>query len=244
MSNSNNTPTNSLYVQSNGTSSSSTFVDIFQPRNPTANDLGPPYKTQQKWLNTQTGAYWILKGFTSVGGPLQAVWSEITEISTAAINTVQGDIGGEISPTVGGNLFLLGDGFSITTVGTLVNNTVTFSLLNYSNQTTTTANATPNTVMFINLGAIAGVYTFDINTSAFNASTPAGAGYSLFGTVRTNGTTATLIGVPDKIINQEMTLATTDVDLIVSGNSAIIQVTGAAGLNIDWRAIIFYTFVS
>jgi len=169
---------------------------------------------------------------------------------TIDIVTITGNSGGAVSPDAGGNINVVGGtlstgvGGGITTVGNLSANTLTLSLTSYSSQTVTTTDATPNNSMTIALGAVPGVYTFDINVSAFDVTDTAGAGYSLFGTIRTTGAAAVLVGVPDKIINQEAAMATSNVILTVSGNNAVIQVTGVAAKTIDWKAITFYTFVS
>lgn len=159
------------------------------------------------------------------------------------LETLTGDIGGPVSPDNNYNINLL-TGPGLTSTGVPVSNTITWTLDNYYNLITTTTNATPDVSMAIPLGSVAGVYTFDINISAYNTTDVSGGGYSLFGTVRTNGTTATLIGLPDKIINNEPSMSTSDASLIVSGNNAVLQVTGILAKVINWRAIVFYTYVS
>lgn len=121
---------------------------------------------------------------------------------------------------------------------------VTISLDNYVAKTATTTNATPDLTMTIPLGAVPGVYTLDINVSAFNLTDIAGAGFSLFSSVRTDGAAATLIDSADYIANLEANMATAMIDVAVSGNNAIIKVTGIAAKTIHWKSIIFYTFVS
>lgn len=123
----NNTISSPLYAQANGVSSSSPFVDIFLPRNPTPNDIGPPYQTQKKWLNTNNGAFFILAGFTCTNGEgLQANWSEITGVSGIGVKTVEGNSGGFVYPSITGNLNILGSG-SVTVSGNPSTNTLTIS---------------------------------------------------------------------------------------------------------------------
>jgi len=123
---------------------------------------------------------------------------------------------------------------------------VSIGLDNYSNQTATTVNATPNNTMTFALSALPAVYTFDLNYTAFDITDNAGAGFSIFGTIRTDGATAVLIGTPDKIINIEAAtpMTASDANLVVSGNNAIFQVTGVAAKTIQWRCIAFITQVS
>ena len=161
----------------------------------------------------------------------------------ANIETLTGDLGGAVGPDGAFNINLL-TGTGLTTTGVPASNTITWTLDNYYNQTATTNNAVPNVTMTIPLGSTPGVYTLDINVSAYNITDTAAAGFSLFGTVKTDGAVGTLIGVPDKIINNEVAMATSDANIIVSGNNMVIQVTGIAAKTINWRAITFYTFIS
>lgn len=108
----------------------------------------------------------------------------------------------------------------------------------------TTVGAVNGNVITVPLGSIPGTYAIEARVASFNASTPAGAGYEIFGAVRTTGAAAVLVGSPDVIANEEAALAAADADLIVSGNNAIIQVTGVAGLTIDWAATLFFTRVT
>lgn len=70
----NTTLSNTIPVQSNGTTSSNPFICVFEPRDPTSADI--QYPTQKPWLNTITNRRWILKGYTSNSGQLFAVWAE------------------------------------------------------------------------------------------------------------------------------------------------------------------------
>ncbi len=65
-------------------------------------------------------------------------------------------------------------------------------------------------------------------------------GYNLFGSVRTNGTTAVLVKTPDKIANEDNNLILADTNLIVSGNTAIVRVLGVLGYTINWGAFAVY----
>lgn len=161
----------------------------------------------------------------------------------ANIETLTGDTGGAVGPDAGFNINLL-TGTGLTTTGVPASNTITWTLDNYYNLTATTNNAVPNVTMTIPLGLTPGVYTLDVNVSAYNITDTAAAGFSLFGTVKTDGVVGTLIGVPDKIINNEVSMATTDANIVISGNNIVIEVTGIAAKVINWRSITFYTFVS
>ena len=157
------------------------------------------------------------------------------------VYTLTGNSGGAIGPDGVGNINVLG-GSGITIVGTT--NTLTANLNSYFNQTTTTTDATPDDSMTIALGATPGLYTFDINISAFNATDTLGAGYSIFASVRTDGATATVIPTPDKIVNEEVGMTDANATVVASANNAVIRVTGIAAKTIRWRAITFYTLVT
>lgn len=118
--------------------------------------------------------------------------------------------------------------------------TVTVLLTNRVQGSGSTIGAVTTDLVTFALGATPGTYTFEVNTSAFESTTPASAGYSLFGTVRTTGAAAVLVGTPDKIVNEEAALTGCDINLVVSGNNAIIRSTGTAGLTVGWNSVGYY----
>jgi hypothetical protein len=101
---------------------------------------------------------------------------------------------------------------------------------------TTTVGAVTGDVLTIPLGATPSNYSFLINVSAFESSTPAGAQYFIVASARTDGASASLVGLPDPTINEDAALVAADCDLIVSGNNAIVRATGVAALTINWSA--------
>lgn len=111
----------------------------------------------------------------------------------------------------------------------------------------TTNNATPDTSLAMALGAVAGVYTFDVQIAALDTTDGQGLGYAIFGTVRTDGVSATLVGTPDKIVNEEnapVNLSACDANLTVNLNTAVISLTGIAATTIKWRVLATFVFVS
>ena len=88
----------------------------------------------------------------------------------------------------------------------------------------------------------AGTYTFEVRVAAWESTGPNGAGYSLNGVTRTDGVTATLIGDSDGFEHSDTALDDADVNIIVSGNNAIVRVLGVAGLTINWGAFTVYVF--
>jgi hypothetical protein len=88
---------NSTYVVANGTASTSPFVEIFMPRNPTTNDT--IYKVQQRWWNSVANTEFILVGFTTTGGILQANWQQVST-GAVTVETFTGDTGGPVTPVL------------------------------------------------------------------------------------------------------------------------------------------------
>ncbi len=129
----------------------------------------------------------------------------------------------------------------IQTDGSSGSNTLTIELTNRAVGSTTTAGAVTSAAITLALGAVPGVYTFDITVSGFNSSTPAGCGFTIVGSIRTTGIAATL--VPNQAVDhfEEASLVTSAAVLAVSGNNALVNVTGVAGLNINWQATLNYT---
>lgn len=131
-------------------------------------------------------------------------------------------------------------------VGTGTSNEVDIVLTNRMQGTGNTTGVGVTTVDLITfpLGLTPATFVIDANICAFNASTPAGAGYSIFGTVRTTGAAASLVGTPDKINNEDAAVVAAAVDIIVSGNNMIVRATGVNGLSINWSAVATYVTVS
>ncbi len=130
----------------------------------------------------------------------------------------------------------------IQTDGSSGSNVLTVQLTNRIVGTVTTTNATPTTLASFSLGAVPAVFTFDIQIASFNVTDVNGDGYFISGSARTDGATATLCGTPDKIVNEEV-VDTADANMIVSGNTIVVQVVGIAGKVHHWRVIATYVQV-
>ena len=125
-----------------------------------------------------------------------------------------------------------------------LSNNLDVVLSNRITGTVTTIDATPTIISTFPLGATPGVYTFDVQIAGYDVTDTAGIGYFIEGSIRTTGAAGVVIGTPDKVINEEAATVTCDANLIVSGNNAIVQVTGIAGKTINWRVLSIYIFVS
>lgn len=145
-----------------------------------------------------------------------------------------------------GNLNIVTPGGGTTGIATSgAGSTITITLLDTSlSGTGQTIGAVTADLITYPLGAVPGTYTFEVKIAGFNAATPAGAGYSLRGSVRTTGAAAAL--VPAQVVDEfeEAALAACTAEIAINANTAIIRVTGVAGLTIKWKAIAEYTFIS
>lgn len=132
----------------------------------------------------------------------------------------------------------------IQTNGSSGSNTLTVQLTNRKSGSVTTTDATPTTLISFTAGAVATVYQIEARIAAFDATDVAGAGYLIEGAVRTDGATTTLITPVDFTLSEEAPISTADIDLVVTGNTFVIQVTGIAGKTIRWSGFLTYVQVT
>src|SRR5580692_7317025 len=116
----NTTISNVFYTVANAGASTNAFVDLFATRDPTSNDT--QYPVQKKWLNTLSGNYFMLEGFSSLVGVVHAVWIKIG--GTSNDQSLTGNTGGAVFPT-SSNINMVGDGTYITVAGNPVTSTLT-----------------------------------------------------------------------------------------------------------------------
>lgn len=133
-----------------------------------------------------------------------------------------------------------GDGIVVTANPDLSNN-VLISLQNSFVDQGQTIGATTDDVTTIPL-TVAGTYTFEVRVAAWESTGPNGAGYSKNAVIISDGVTATLIGDSDGFAHTDTALDDADVNIIASGNNAILRVLGVAGLTINWGAFTVYVF--
>jgi hypothetical protein len=126
--------------------------------------------------------------------------------------------------------------------GTGTQNLVDAVLTNRVQGIVQTSNATPTPIVTFTPTVI-GTYAIEARIAAYNTTSTLGAGYSLFGTARFNGTTSTLCGTPDKITNEEGAMSSANVTMTVSGANILINAVGYNTENINWSAVGLYTFI-
>lgn len=164
--------------------------------------------------------------FTGASGALQAPY---------ALTNGQLAIGSTGAQPAAGAITSLDGSLTVTLGAGTINITVAGSGGGATGTGQTIGAVTADVITFP-LGVTAGTYSIEVQVAGFESGTPAGVGVTLTAAVRTDGASATLIGTPDKIVLEEAALTGATADVIVSGNNAIVQVTGVALLTINWVA--------
>ena len=128
--------------------------------------------------------------------------------------------------------------------GTGATNEVSIYLTNRLTGSVTTADATLTTIITLPMGATPGTYHVYGDAQAFNTTTPASGAYSFSGGFRTDGVTASELGVELHDEFEDATLVSADIFVSASGNNIILSVQGVAGLNINWNSLMEYRIVT
>jgi hypothetical protein len=108
-------------------------------------------------------------------------------------------------------------------------NTVTIDFTGMSDGTGQTIGAVTADLITINAGAVPNCYKVSADVVGFEATTPAAIAYELINGVRTTGAAATLTNITDQTAFEEAALGGCVGDIVVSGNTFIVRVTGVAG---------------
>ena len=87
-----------------------------------------------------------------------------------------------------------------------------------------------------------GTYFLTTQLSAFESSGPAGAGGQLYTSVISSGGVVAVLDDTDSIAHRSASLIDINYEIVASGTDALLQVTGVAGLTIDWGAITIYVY--
>jgi hypothetical protein len=90
MSNRNSTQANSFFSTQGYNANTSNFVMVFETRDPTSDDIN--YPIQKMWVNTTAGKTFVLVGFDTSQGYVQANWLNIT-VASNDLSTLTGDDG-------------------------------------------------------------------------------------------------------------------------------------------------------
>lgn len=132
----------------------------------------------------------------------------------------------------------------IASVGSSGGDDFYYALTNRMQGSGTTIGAVTADIITFNLGATPGAYKMHFEVVGFDSATPEGLGYAIEASIRSDGATATIISLPNADDDEDTNLeANADWDVIASGNSAILRVTGVAGITINWNSVMTYIFV-
>lgn len=179
----------------------------------------------------------IYKSLTSGPTPPSVPTSFVTDSGTAVPAA-------NILDVIGGSTIANNTNGIMTAATPNGSNVVTVELTNRAFGSATTTNATPVVIITFILGVVPGLYTVRGDVAGFIPAQNAGGSYDYVASVRTNGTTATLIGVAFDSNLEDVAMEPSDIDVIVSGNSLEIEVQGLAGTTIDWVATLNYIVVT
>ena len=105
-----------------------------------------------------------------------------------------------------------------------------------------TINAVTDDLITLTMPGSNAVYRIVADVAGLEA-TPLGAGLTVRAVVMTDGSSASLIGTSDSS-GETGSWSTVDAEIVVSGNTAILRVTGEAGATIDWNGCLEYTVAS
>lgn len=167
---------NSLYSSSTGTFSTDVFIAVLAPVNPSGSDIN--YPVQKRWINTTTYAEYILIGFTSFNGVIQANWIPLSSSSSSALQTLKGNTGAVVPGDTSNNINILGDTTTCTVAGSPSTNTLTISTI-----TTPAQLASFRAEATVNQGNVTGegtVYTIQFPTVVYNTATTYNAATGIF----------------------------------------------------------------
>lgn len=124
--------------------------------------------------------------------------------------------------------------------GTGATNEESIYLTNRMTGTTSTVDATLTTIITFPLGATPGAFYVFGNVQAFDSATPQAGTYSFSGGFRTDGATATELGIELHDEFEDPGLVTADIFISASGNNVILQVQGIAATNLNWSGLLEY----
>lgn len=162
------------------------------------------------------------------------------------VGFLSGDIGtNPVPPDGANNINIFGDPLApgIITRGDIAGNTVFVGL---EQPTTCGTGQTINTstvdLVTLPLGVLAATYTLTANVAG-KAATQSGIGGTLFGVVRTDGVTVTIIDTIDNVTNTDLVLVGASFTFVASGGNIILRATGSLGTVINWNGCVTYVAV-
>ena len=106
--------------------------------------------------------------------------------------------------------------------------------------TASVTGAVTGDIITFDLGASSAVYRFILHVTGRDTSTNDAVGYTILGSVKTDGATATVIETPFQDADEDTALIDAQMAFVASGNNVILQATGVAGQTISYAAYGYY----
>ncbi|HJZ04557.1 MAG TPA: hypothetical protein VJ327_01690 [Patescibacteria group bacterium] len=125
------------------------------------------------------------------------------------------------------------DGIRTTGAGSVV----TVQLTNRLTGTGSTIGAATADIVTFSLGASTAIFRFVYQIVGRDTGTGDGVGYTITATFKTDGAIATRINTPFSEDDESASLVASGVDMVASGNNAILRTTGTAAQTISWKAV-------
>lgn len=110
----------------------------------------------------------------------------------------------------------------------------------------TSTNASNADIITFSLGASVAVYRFEFHVtgrSTAGAAVGQGVGYTVFGSARTDGATATVIKTAFQDNDEDVPLEGATMSFISSGNTIILRAVGIGGETIVYNAVGYYVVI-
>ena len=184
-------------------------------------------------INNMSDAY-ILVGLSGN----VANWVKIGEAS-GTVESLTGNSGGSVGPTIG-NINVVGDeSTGITVVGTPGSSTLTISATGGTDTyEVQTSDATPTTLFSHTLTDDSAVTIEGQIITAKADYSSSGVGSFNGGARKPGAGASVLVGTPVISFSEDSGTGNPDIDIIVSGNDLILQVTGEVAITYNWEAFV------
>lgn len=118
--------------------------------------------------------------------------------------------------------------------------TLTVEITNRLYGTGSTTGAVTDDVITFSLGGSTAGYALWFEVIGRDTGTGDLVRYTLRGTFKTDGATATRVNTPFTDDDESASIVDSSADLIASGNNAVVRVTGTAGQTISWTSVGWY----
>lgn len=121
--------------------------------------------------------------------------------------------------------------------------TIDLSVTSTISGTATSVNGSTEDLITLALGASPACYRFTFNIAGRDTATNDCVGYSLEGTVKTDGAVAAVVASPFTDNDEDAPLIAASIDLVASLNNAILQVTGVTAKTIVYKGVGIFVVV-